>query len=442
MRRAALLTLLLSAACPVAPCFQGAACDDTHLCPDGFTCVSARCQPNPGTIEADRCLQGGSGGGGAGGGSAGGGSAGGGSAGGGSAGGGSAGGGSAGGGSAGGGSAGGGSAGGGSVGGGSAGGGSAGGGQPDAGVLPPYVVGSELKHGDGRRLTVSGVNLETLRYVDTCTTTYFADHWANRVALAQRLRGLGINVVRLNVGTAAYQSRSDAIDKLADLIEAFAAQGIYSMPSDHSHSGQALTDLTDTLALMGQIVAKARARGVEAFLVLNPFSEPGTITWSAWQTASQTALTTLRGTHGFSGVVVLDTINYATGYDATTFTAVVNHEKSVNGGKSNVVFAHGWYPNIPLSNAIAAMNHPASPLLVTGVGAINPGTSPYTPTYPADVADWLVDAGIPQGHNGLLPWLWLWCDENSLTDGGSGLTEYGALMNSHYFAKIAPNFAR
>ena len=316
----------------------------------------------------------------------------------------------------------------------------AGGGGGSSGA--PYVDGNIVRHGDGSRLVFQGTNIELLRYIDSCTTSIAGFQHEHRDELAQTFHDLGINAVRLNIGAAAFAEQPDYVGRLADMVEAFAAQGIYSMVSDHDHTGSDLSDHQSSFANFSAVIEAVAGAGRSDFLIMDPYNEPGPTDWGTWEGAMKDTLDHLRESAGFDGIVVLDTIGWATGFDAGTFDAMRDHDAALRGGEPNLVFANHWYPNIPTSGTFEKMGNAADyPLIVGEIGQINPGSSPLDPGYVAETLDHVVSVNIPDGHNGVFPWMWQWCDENSMSDDFFTLNAFGEIANDHYYTQVPDSFA-
>lgn len=101
-------------------------------------------------------------------------------------------------------------------------------------------------------------------------------------------------------------------------------------------------------------------------------------------------------------------------------------------------FSNHWYPNINISNVNNSItNSNVIPVVIGEVGQINPGTTGVVAQYVKDVLNAVVNTGISRGHNGVFPWLWNWCDENSMTnDDYQTLNTYGQIYTTNYFSKL------
>lgn len=310
-----------------------------------------------------------------------------------------------------------------------------------------HIQGNNWVTADGKRFIIKGANVEAYRdYIGGCgyvTDNLFTNDNLNKMITA--MRGVdgngGINAVRLNydwryINQGTYQNLS----KYLDIAQAFAKAGIYVMPSDHSETGRPLTSASLAMPTFKAIIDGFRSRGIEPYLIMNPFNEPANFSsWSAWVTANKTILDYLRNTAGFKGIVMLDTPEWASETDTASYQAITDYDAGLLGGKANVGFDNHWYPNMPVTGSgyvdksmTAAKSYPVA---IGELGQENPGASPLTPQYVTDVLNMVLNTGIPSGHNGVFAWIWHWCDINGMTDPWDGyvtLNTYGNMYKSFW----------
>ncbi len=256
-------------------------------------------------------------------------------------------------------------------------------------------------------------------YRDSGCSYVSNDQYASRTVIAAKMKSLGVNAVRMNY-SQSYLSQADNLNKFMDVMQTLAAQSIYSMPSDHTYTGSALTNHRNAYPLMRSIVEQARTRGIEDLLILNPYNEPGPGPWADWVAANKDTLDFIRKDLKFTGVVVLDGVSWAAAFDAPSFQTLMGYDATLLGGKHNLVFSNHWYPNIDLANpkaANAASN--TIPVVIGELGQENPGASSLNPGYVTAVVGDVISNGITRGHNGAFAWIWNWCDTNSMTDYGN-----------------------
>ncbi len=301
---------------------------------------------------------------------------------------------------------------------------------------------------NGSRFIVEGTNMEFYRDpgCDLVTTGAIP----LKAQIAQKMKDTGINAVRLNYSHSWLDDNPTNLNNFLDMIQALADKGIFSMPSDHDFTGKPLTNRATAYPMFQSIIQGARARGIEGYLIMNPYNEPGgadsqEISWADWVTAQKDTLNFIRNTAGFQGIVVLDTRSWAADFDVNSMQQVLTYDQGIaTGGAKKVVFSNHWYPNIPLSNPQnAANNSNVVPVLTGELGQYN--ATPLDPQYVKNVLKNVVDVGIPKGHNGVFAWIWTWCDDNNMTSGWDNqanrydyfnLSTYGQIYVTEFYNKV------
>lgn len=294
----------------------------------------------------------------------------------------------------------------------------------------------------GARFIVEGVNVEFYR--DNGCAYVTENTWKQRNEMIAKMKQVGINAIRLNY-SASWLSQGSNFQQFGQLMALFAQNGIYVMPTDHTYTGDVLANYDKTsFPLFKSIVEHARVNGYEKYLIMNPYNEPygeneNANTWSNWITANKETLRYLRQDLAFKGIVVLDTRSWAAAFDIPSLKQVQTYDASLLGGLANTVFSNHWYPNIGLSNVDATMNGASSvPLVIGELGQYN--ATPDTPQYVKDVFSRVIKTGIPNGHNGVFPWMWSWCDSNNMTaawDNLVDLSTYGKLVVDTYYSQVS-----
>ncbi len=301
----------------------------------------------------------------------------------------------------------------------------------------------------GARLVIKGVVVEAYRdyaggcgYVtDNLFKTNASGGSTNLTLMVNKFKALGVNTVRLAynwhyLNTSAYPNLSHYLD----IAQALANAGIYVMPSDWGEASTNLAQRAQSYPTFKAIVDGFRARGIEPYLIFNPFNEPTNLSWSEWVPANKEALAYLRNTAGFRGIVILDTIGWASQNDATSFQDIRTYDASLLGGTANVGFSNHIYPNAPATRIDDGIAFGKTfPMVVGEMGQINPGVSGLDPNYVINVLNEEVQVGIPSGHNGTFAWMWNWCDDNDMTTAGQNYTDlnaYGQLYPTYYWNKV------
>lgn len=267
---------------------------------------------------------------------------------------------------------------------------------------------------------------------------YITDgQYSAKTAVVAKIKSLGVNAVRMNYDQSNL-SNSGNFTKFMDMMQAFAAQGIYVMPSDHAYTGNSLSGRASAYPLFNQIVTNARSRGFENMLIMNPYNEPGPDdSWAQWVTYNKDTVNYLRTTTGFKGLIVLDGLSWAADFNTASYQQMMTYDAGLLGGTSKIMFSNHWYPNIGMGSVTNSINNSnIVPVVIGELGQINPGSSPLTPQYVKDVFSAVLNGGTAKGHNGIFNWIWNWCDENSMTnDDFTTLNTFGNLVNTNYLAK-------
>lgn len=308
------------------------------------------------------------------------------------------------------------------------------------------VQGVTLVDTAGSRFIVSGVNMEMYRdYANGCD--WVTDgQYAVRGVMADRIKALGVNAVRLNYAYR-FLAQGTNLAKFLDMAEELTKRGMYVMPTDHTYTGDTLVNASAAYPMMLKIIDGMRLRGLESYLIMNPYNEPGPdVSASQWVAAQKNVLINIRTAGNFKGVVVLDGTGWSTLLDVNVFKEVMVFDATLNGGTPNVAFSNHLYPNIrdlPAKIWSAAKD---VPLVIGELGQENPGASPLDPAYVRNVISGALSTGIPAGHNGLFAWIWAWCDINGMLDdwtnpsvpysAASPLTSHGTLWRDNYYSKL------
>jgi len=313
------------------------------------------------------------------------------------------------------------------------------------------VQGVTVVNDTGQRFVFAGINMEMYRDYDNGCGWVTDQSYKIRTIMADRIKTLGVNAVRLNY---AYRFLNTSnLTKYLDMAQELTKRGMYVMPSDHTYTGGLLTGAAAAYPMMKQIVEGMRARGLEDYLIMNPYNEPGPdISVAAWVQAQKDVLTYLRNTAKFQGIVALDGTGWATLLDVNAFQQVMTFDASLRGGTANVIFSTHLYPNITKLPAQLWTAAKQVPLVVGELGQENPGASALDPQYVKNTIAGALNTGIPNGHNGLFAWIWAWCDSNAMLDddwtdasgqasnvpytANSALTSHGVLWRDNYYNKV------
>lgn len=323
-----------------------------------------------------------------------------------------------------------------------------------------HLEGVQLTDATGQRFYAAGLNVEMYRDYDGGCGWVTDGTYAIRGVMADRIKALGVNIVRLNYAFR-FLNQAGNLARYLDMAAELAQHGIYVMPADHTYTGGVLTNSGGSFPTMKAIVDGMRERGLENYLVMGGWNEPGPIAekdpqrkadLASWSRAYQNLLTYLRTTAAFNGIVVIDGTGWSTLLDVDAFKALQAFDAELRGGAANVIFSHHLYPNITELPAQIWTASNQVPLIVGELGQENPGASPLRPQYVKDVISAELNAGFANGHNGLFAWQWAWCDSNGMLQDDwkdasgqasnqpytdkSPLTSHGTLWRDAYYSKL------
>lgn len=319
---------------------------------------------------------------------------------------------------------------------------------------PLRTAGNIVVNSDGTRFFIKGVNVEAYRDYDGCpaiTDNLWINDNLNKMvnAMKQVDSNGGINAVRLDydsryINQGSYQNLS----KYLDIAQAFAGAGIYVMPSDHSLDSLNYTNPNTDFALATStwkaIIDGFRARGIDQYLFLDPINEtPNFSTKTDMINANEYVLNFLRNTANYKGLVMLTIYWNNSQIDTVSYQSLVTYDAGLLGGTANVAFDNHWYPPYwPVNTYVANSFVTAKtyPLIIGEMGWDYgyPGQDTPYPQYVTDLLNLLLSTGIPNGHNGVFPWMWKWCDNNTMTTPSNDyvtLSTYGNLYKP-FWAKV------
>jgi hypothetical protein len=335
-----------------------------------------------------------------------------------------------------------------------------------------HVDDNVIRRSDGSRFVVKGANIFGLPHygypnpttVDQGLRFETDQTYQQRTQIAAKMQSLGLNAVRLQVGSDTYNrqlymSKTQYVQRIYDIVQAFKARGIYTMISDHDYTGSTTklsSNYRDSFELFQAIINKVGPK--EPYLIFNPFNEPSNNNdWAAWRTPNRETLRWLRQTAGFDGVVMLDTTGWSWNFSPTEAQSMMDYDGTLHAdGDSNIVFSIHRYPNNNTSwtgdERTSYINNVLQyadryPLLagehgwsLGGVGwdSSQPdgGSAWKRTTWLSQLLDYIVGTAVPNGWNGVFGWAWHW-DFNSMTD-GDRLTwnEHGQIFYDHYYSKL------
>jgi hypothetical protein len=196
---------------------------------------------------------------------------------------------------------------------------------------------------------------------DAAPNSYFAaTEWADLATVVATEQSYGVNLVRVRLEASYYNGLSGSaqtayvnqvVTRLADA-KTQGAVLMLCMWDSYDQAGGFATNYASIYALMEAVSA---ATSNDPWLIWEPCNEPndnstGTFTWALWQTAMKGIINCLRTTCGYTGVIVIDPLNWANsgahglGFSDTDYTAIETYSAGLNGGTHNIAFAvHQYY---------------------------------------------------------------------------------------------------
>lgn len=336
--------------------------------------------------------------------------------------------------------------------------------------------GNQLLTPDGKRFVIKGANVEAYRdYAGGCgdyTDRLFPNPKGDTPQLGPmitKMKSLGVNAIRLNYAFSFLYGSANAsnLANYETIMSTLAANGIYVMPSDHSQTANPLTYASFTYPMLKTLITYAQSHGIEKYLIINPYNEPANFDdpkavdsiWSPWALRNMEILRELRtpdsatGYAGYKGLIFLDTPEWAgennpffSGGNVDFYRMITSYDAELLGGTPNVGFSNHWYPKSDaagLAEKYAQVNETFNtiakkyPLIIGELGQYNENTP--NPTFVADVLKSAVQTGIPNGHNGVFPWIWAWCDSNKMTDPYNDytkMTTFGQIFVDNYYTQV------
>jgi hypothetical protein len=296
-----------------------------------------------------------------------------------------------------------------------------------------HIRGTSLVLSDSQRFVVKGVNFEFYR--DSGCSQITGAEYPLRQDISDKLKSIGINLVRINYNHTWLEQDGQNLSKLLDMIQVFAQNGIYSMLSDNKFPDRdRSTDYVSAYNSFTNIIIGVRQRDLEPYVLMNPYNEsfyvgPDTIV------ANENTLKFFRLTLKYKGVIALETDKWY----GSIFQQVLDYDASLLKGSANVVYSEHWYSATQDWNLIHQYidNSNNFPFLIGEMGSYLRGHPPQTTQFVLDLLDAVRHTGIPRGHNGVVAWIWNWCNINATMTNSDFITlnDYGNLYVDNYYSK-------
>ncbi len=255
-----------------------------------------------------------------------------------------------------------------------------------------------------------------------------------------RMTELDLDTIRVPLGTEAWQEHIYALtteewlDRIDRIVAAAAERNIHVVFTwwDALTQGSEWPQrYEESFRFMRAVDERV---GDEPNVMIEPMNEPRQITWDEWIEATSATVRFWREDLGYSGVLILDTIDWSWSFDPVAADELLELDTELLG-QPNMLFAIHRYANDRTcfcDNERAEWERNVGryideyPIVVTEVGNVNEGFPPQ-PQWVDQFVDHLVTDGIDNGLNGVLAFTWRWQDLNSMTEADAvTLTSFGS----------------
>lgn len=293
------------------------------------------------------------------------------------------------------------------------------------------LSGTELMQGN-TRFIFKGVNLEYFR--DSGGASISTQEVSMAPQLVAKMKAAGINAVRLDY-SPSFVGQGNNMANYEAMMKLLADNGIYILPTDHSYTNGTIAGYTTTsFPDFKTILNYAQQQGIMNYIVMNPYNESNG-SESSWVSAYKATLQYFRSTLGYKGVVAIDTNSWATTDNTSSFQTIQSYDAGLMGGKANVMFSNHLYPGYDYQTNMSLSK--TYPMMFGELGnTISGGYSSSGENYVNQVFSAEISTGIPNGNNGLFPWIWWWTDGNQMTDDGLTLNSVGQQTVTNYYSKV------
>ena len=283
------------------------------------------------------------------------------------------------------------------------------------------------------RFIFKGVNLEYYR--DPNNQGFMSSEVPLASQIVAKMKSIGINAVRLDYRPSYVDNGNNMANYLA-MLKLLATNGIYVLPSDHSYTNGTISGYTTTsFPDFKTIIDYAKQQGLTNYVIMNPYNESNG-SESSWISAYKATLQYFRTTLGYKGIVVIDTNGWAISDNTSSFQTIMSYDASLLGGKSNIIFSNHEYPGYDYQTPMSLSK--TYPLLFGELGNnVSGGYSSSGEVYVNQMLAAEISTGIPNGNNGVFPWIWWWTDGNQMTDNGLTLNSVGQAMVTNYYSKVS-----
>ena len=297
-----------------------------------------------------------------------------------------------------------------------------------------HVEDGRIVDPDGRRFVVKGVVAVHGAFAGGDEAGFGATNYATAVADLARIKGLGVNLLRLLITPRPGDTAQ--LDRLYGVVRAARQEGLVV------EIGAAFTTFDISNELMGRLARRYRD---DHYIWLQPMNEPNCPIeapgpecgdWELWQDQHREAIRVIRS-RGMESPIVINTPGYS-----ASLARIDSHPL----GDDNIVWGVHQYANARLSfggperteerNDWADRTLHDRAIIVDEVGGqAYPEHPPYSPWLPGFI-DFVVEWIKHRNGSGAVGFVWHWSDSNTMTDAAGALTPWGRLYLDQYLRRV------
>jgi hypothetical protein len=318
--------------------------------------------------------------------------------------------------------------------------------------LSALTLDGTVLQADGERFVMAGASAYLLPFytseqggVDEALQETTERSYREREQVVAEMRRSGVNTLRIPVARSGYEEdvygiggKDDYLQRLRNIARVASEHDIRLVIGwwdSHSVGAQWLDTYQDVFPMMRDVREALRPW---PSVVYEPFNEPHDVTWEQWEPVMEDVVRFWREDLDYSGVLLLDTINYSWSFDPDVATRMLELDAELLDGPSTVLFANHRYANDQpcfCGEELATWQEEVGrhaedfPLVGTEYGRwTGPDFEPQD-QWNAEFAAHIADEAIPGQFNGYIAFVWDWVDENTMTeDEGAQLNEYGQMV--------------
>ena len=295
-----------------------------------------------------------------------------------------------------------------------------------------HVQGNQIIGLDGKPFIVKGAATGYGAFEQPCPEgTVNATHIAQDM---DAIKALGMNTVRLFVSGKDNRSMSDYLVKVDQFVQAATQRGLVIELTD------AYTDDFNLVDTLNQQLATKYSNTPTVWI--EPYNEPHADhqSWPDWQKEESRWVQTIRNA-GFANPIVLNTPNWSSDlsqipqYHLQDDNVIYAWHRYANGQSFDRANEDRSWASTALSSQFA--------IIGDELGAFNSDPASVNLQWNRDILDYAVDWVKKKGGNGVIAFVWRWCDQNTMSDGDGNeqLTEWGSIFKDHFLTPLS-SFSR